>query len=277
MTELFEDLPEQYWHAAVKDTDDKRHSVANDLNLETLLRTIVRPWRARLPISIAGRIVNPASLPQEVRIVQTSEPKESFAEKHNARMRNSGISDLATDRRMLPFKSGVDHTFDLLFSGPPANTSRYESDLVIEVCRRLPETAKVLAHRSRKGKVTFEVTDEYDAQDLLHATLRGYLRYSVQEDPIAKVAAARSGRADISIEEVGMLIELKYAHGPGDQKRIFEEFSQDLLLYARWPHLKTLVFLIYNSRDLRDADAFRKLSGAHEVSGRKFHVEVVLA
>jgi len=72
--------------------------------------------------------------------------------------------------------------------------------------------------------------------------LRAYLKYSVQEDPLPKIGAAKSSRADISIEELGILIEAKYVHGPDDQKRIFEEYSQDLVLYAAWPYLKTLIF-----------------------------------
>jgi len=50
-----------------------------------------------------------------------------------------------------------------------------------------------------------------------------------------------------------------------DQKRLFEEYSQDLVLYAQWPHLKTLIYFIYNAADLRDAEAFEKLS-AHKKS-----------
>ncbi|WFU74175.1 hypothetical protein [Bradyrhizobium sp. CB2312] len=91
------------------------------------------------------------------------------------------------------------------------------------------------------------------------------------------MAGTKSSRADISVEELGTLIEIKYVHGPSDQKRIFEEYSQDLVLYAKWPHLKTLVFLIYNSGDLRDPDEFSKLGGMQEVAGRRFSVEVVLA
>jgi hypothetical protein len=34
-------------------------------------------------------------------------------------MRASGISDLATDRKLLPFSRGADVTFALLFEGAP--------------------------------------------------------------------------------------------------------------------------------------------------------------
>jgi hypothetical protein len=192
-------------------------------------------------------------------------------------MARSGIGDMVTDRRMLPVTRGEDYTFDLLFSEPSTPARGAEVEVVLDVCRRLPQVARVLANRSRKGKPPYEVIDEYDAQDLLHAVLRGYLSYSVQEDPLPKVGGARSSRADISIEELGILIELKYARGPTDQKRVVEEFSQDLVLYARWPHLKTLIFVVYNSADLFDPDALHKLGGAHTVSGVQFGVEIVLA
>jgi hypothetical protein len=48
--------------------------------------------------------------------------------------------------------------------------------------------------------------------------IRGYLKYSVQEDPLPKVSGAKAGRADISIEEIGVLIEIEYVRGPEDQK-----------------------------------------------------------
>ncbi|GFM64996.1 hypothetical protein PSCICJ_11140 [Pseudomonas cichorii] len=123
----------------------------------------------------------------------------------------------------------------------------------------------------------YEVKDEYDVQDLLHALIRGYVKYSVQEDPLPKVAGAKSGRADISIEELGVLIELKYVHGPEDQKRLFEEYSQDLVLYAQWAPLKTLIYLVYNSADLRDPEAFEKLASEQEINGKRFAVKMVLA
>jgi hypothetical protein len=179
---------------------------------------------------------------------------------------------MATDRRLLPLDEGTDATFDLLFAGHGANAPHTDTELIVRVCQRLPQTARILAVRHRKGKGAFEVVDEYDVQDLLHGVLRAYIKFSVQEDPLPKMAAAKSGRADISIEELGVLIEIKFVRGPDDQKRIFEEYSQDLVLYSAWAPLKTLVFLIYNSADLRDAEAFEKLSKIQDISGKRFEV-----
>lgn len=184
---------------------------------------------------------------------------------------------MATNRHLLPLSKGTDVTYELLFAGAANTAPAPDAVMIGQICKRLPQAARILVVRSRKDKASFGITDEYDVQALLHATLRNYLKYSVQENPLPKVAAAKSSRADISIEELGLLIEVKYVHGPEDQKRLFEEYSRDLILYAQWPHLRTLIYLIYNSADLRDAEAFEKLSAVQELGGKRFNVQVILA
>lgn len=270
-------LPEQYWHCRVTPNGKKGFAVVNDLTFEEIQKAIITPWHEKRIFTVSGTLIDPAAGVEHIQIVQTQSPKQTYANEHNERARRNGIVDMATNRSLLPFGQGTDHTNVLLFSGPSRGIVEPEVDIVVHVCRRLPNVARILANRSRKGKISFDITDEYDVQDLLHGVLRGYLKYSVQEDPLPKVAGSKSSRADISVEELGVLIEIKYVHGPSDQKRIFEEYSQDLLLYAKWPHLKTLIFLIYNSGDLRDPDEFSKLGGMQEVAGRRFNVEIVLA
>lgn len=269
--------PEKYWHCGVKAGKKERWTIVNDLTFGELKKSVIDPWNAGRPFSVSGLIVRAAESVSQIRIVVTQFPQQHYADLHNQRMRASGIADLATDRRALVFESGDDFTFDLLFSGNLSVAPEPDATLIERICRRLPLTARILANRSRKGKAEYDIADEYDVQDLLHAVLRAYLKFSVQEDPLPKIGAAKSSRADISIQELGILIEIKYARGPGDQKRIFDEYSQDLVLYAGWPYLRTLIFLIYNSADLKDAEAFEKLGGDHEVNGRKFKVRVILA
>lgn len=269
--------PTQYWHCRVKIAGQKDYSIVNDLTFADLTRSVVNPWLSAQPFSVSGTIVRSSESVTDIRIVHTDQPMQAYSDRHYASMRASGIADLATDPRGLPFSAGDDVTFDLLFSGKSSAAPEPDARLVELVCRRLPQTARILATRSRKGKGPYEIVDEYDVQDLLHATLRAYLKYSVQEDPLPKVAGAKSSRADISIEELGVLVEVKYVHGPDDQRRLFEEYSQDLVLYATWPHLKTLIYLVYNSADLRDAEALEKLSATQEVNGRRFQTIVVLA
>lgn len=270
-------LPSNYWHCAVLPKGRNRIAVVNDLTLDEVMKTIVTPWHNRRKFTVAGIIVDPAIAVESIQVVQTPSPVQRYAEEHDQKTRRAGITDLATNRAMLPIWRGTDYTNELLFSEPGRGAVEPEVDVVVHLCRRLPRVAQIFASRSRKGRAAFDVSDEYDVQDLLHGMLRGYLKHSVQEDPLPKTAGAKSSRADISVQELGVLIEIKFVHGPADQKRIFEEYSQDLVLYAKWPYLKTLIFLIYNSSDLRDPDEFEKLGGRQEVAGRPFNVEVVLA
>jgi hypothetical protein len=63
---------------------------------------------------------------------------------------------------------------------------------------------------------------------------------------------------------------------PTDQKKLLTDFSEDLVLYSKWPHLKTFVYCIYNSDDLKDPEGLQQLSGKKDIGGKVFHAEVVL-
>ncbi|HNT26564.1 MAG TPA: hypothetical protein PKH10_00160 [bacterium] len=269
--------PEHYWHCSVKIVGKKDYSVVNDLSFQELERTIVLPWKTRCNFTVAGTLIRSTESVESIKITHTDYPRSYYAECHNEHMRASGIADLATNRSLLPLSKGTDFTYDLLFSGAQETSPEPNVKMIEQLCRRLPQAARILATRSRKKKAAYKIADEYDVQDFLHALLRAYLKYSVQEDPLPKVAGAKSSRADISIEDLGVLIEVKYVRGPEDQKRLFEEYSQDLVLYAQWPHLKTLVYLIYNSADLREAEALERLSTTQEIGGKRFDVKVILA
>ena len=269
--------PDLYWHCSLKMIGTKDFSVVNDLSFQDLKKTIVSPWNARRPFTVAGTVVQSTDSVESIKITHTDQPQSYYASHHEQRMSASGICDLSTNRKLLPLSEGTDRTNELLFSGIEESTHVPDVDLVERLCKRLPQAARILATRSRKGKAGYEITDEYDVQDLLHALMRGYLKYSVQEDPLPKVAGAKSGRVDISVDDLGILIEIKYVHGPEDQKRLLEEYSEDLVLYAQWAHLRTLIYLIYNSADLRDAEAFERLASTQEIGGKRFDVRIILA
>ena len=61
------------------------------------------------------------------------------------------------------------------------------------------------------------------------------------------------------------------------QKKIFDDFSKDLLLYSVWKPLETLFFVIYNSSDLRDPESLEKLSGIKEINNKRFNTVIILA
>jgi hypothetical protein len=271
--------PETYWHCYVAlpgKTKEKDRAVINDMSRDQIRREVVEPWHQNLTFTVSGTIVKNQAAVEEIRIVQTPKPQRFYADEHNARMRASGIADLSTDRRLLPFEKGTDYTNELLFSSLSTQAPAPDIALLLRICQRLPDAERVLATRHR-GKSPYVVADEYDVQDLLQAVIRAYLKYSVQEEPIGKVGGAKSGRADLAIEDLGVIVEVKFVRGPADQNRIVEEFAQDLLQYSKWQPLKTFIYMVYNSRDLRDPEALEKLGGDQEIAGKKYRTYIVLA
>jgi hypothetical protein len=274
--DVTETRPEKYWHCYVQVIGLKTYAVCNDLSFDDLQRQMIDPWHRGVRFPVAGLIVPSRDQVQKIRITHTPQPKEHYAQEFNYRRRSAGINDMSTDRQMLPIWHGADHTHELLFASLQGSVPEPEVSLVLRLCERLHAAARILAKR-RQGKDPFEITDEYDAQDLLHAVLRAYLKYTVHEEPLGKVGGGHSGRADIAIEELGAVVELKYVHGPDDQRRVVDEFSNDLLLYTKWPHLKHFIYLVYNSQDLRDPEALDKLAGPCSLNGVSFTTHVVRA
>ncbi len=161
----------------------------------------------------------------------------------------------------------------LQHAGVTKMSASTEIQLVIQLCNRLSHSAKVL-NRRRANKNPFEITDEYDVQDLLKAVLRAYFKYSVSEDPISKVAGV-SSRADFAIEELGVIIEAKYVHNPGEQSRIVKEFAEDLLFYSKCPFLEHFVYLVYGADDLNEPELLDKLEGVKELNDKRFRAYIV--
>lgn len=270
--------PDKYWHCAIKLISQKDYSVINDLSFEELQKKVIKPWMDLKPFNIDGKIVNKRESLEEIKITQTSEKQNYYEQIHDAKMRRANIIDAATDRKMLPLDEGHDYTQELLF-GTALKQSQSSDDpslmIVERVCERIGRTANLLKNRIRKGKKPFMVEDEYDIQDILQATLRAFIKHSVQENPLPKLAGTAS-RADITIEDLGLLIEIKYVRGPNEQKNLVDDFAKDILLYSKWEHLKVFFYLVYNSDDLRDSEELEQLSGWKEINGKKFKVKVIL-
>jgi hypothetical protein len=229
---------EKYWHCSINLAGSKDTSVVNDLPFTELQRQIIEPWLQLRSFTVSGKIVRSPDQVESIKITHTPEPQQFYADCHNTQMRLQGVADMATNRKLLPLRQGRDYTYEILFSGKAEPNLEADVVLIEKICKRIANSARILSSR-RKDKNSYLIEDEYDVQDLLHAILRAFLKYSVQEDPLPKTAGTRSSRANISIEELGVIIELKYVRSPDDQKKIFDDFSKDLLLYSAWSPLKT--------------------------------------
>jgi hypothetical protein len=273
------DLPAKYWNYFVTLAGAKKEAkrgIVNDASFADMKRDLLDPWKAGTRFAVAGTVVSDKKAVAEIRIVHTEYPAKVYADEHFAGMNAAGITDLATDSRFLPFGRGTDYTNQLLFASETGSAPEPSVGLLLQLCERLPYAARVLAGR-RKGKDPFEVSDEYDVQDLLHAIIRAYLKYAIDEEPLGKVGGARSSRADLALPDLKTLVEVKYVRRPDDQQRIVEELAQDLILYSAWAPLESFVYLVYNSGDLRDPEALRRLEGETMIGGKRYRTYVILA
>lgn len=123
------DYPEKYWHCSITlNEKGARPSVINDATLKYIYDEVIEPWHQKRPFTITGTIVQSPSDIKSIRIVHTEEPKEHFAKIHDSKMRASGIADMATDRRLLPFGKGKDYTNEFLFK----SAIKIKNDSVID-------------------------------------------------------------------------------------------------------------------------------------------------
>jgi hypothetical protein len=264
----FDDAPDQYWHCYVGSKDASWLQKARDMTKQELLDKVVQPWRERRPFIVGGTVFRDHDQIAHVKIVQTSKPSTHYL--NDARARGK------IDFEFADFREGEDFTDELLASALAAKAPSTDVALLLQLCTRLPNAARPLARR-RKGKEPFEISDEYDAQDLLHAIVRAYFKYAVNEEPIKKLANTKSTRADFAIEALGTIIELKYARDPNDQARIVDELAQDLLYYEQWEHLKVFIYVVYNASDLNDPEALDRLSGVRSHGDKQYEIHIVRA
>lgn len=268
--------PKNYWHCCIQlGGKNPNWSVVNDLTFDELQKQIITPWQQEKKFAVGGLVIPNRSQVAEVKIVHTRRSQKQIEAERDEEHRANNFCDMVTDPRSLPFGDGKDLTHELLFQEMNHEAPDVDVSTVVQICNRLRQAAQSLSSRKRK-KPNFVIEDEYDVQDLLRAVLRAYLKQVISEEPFGKVANAASGRADLAIQKLGVLIEVKLARSAGDQRRILDDFGKDMNLYAKWPHLKHLICFIYNSHVLADAEAFEELDGAREISGRRFVVKVVL-
>ncbi|MBW4519915.1 MAG: hypothetical protein KME16_09500 [Scytolyngbya sp. HA4215-MV1] len=81
---------------------------------------------------------------------------------------------------------------------------------------------------------------------------------------------------DISIEDLGVLIEVKYAREPKDQGKFVDDFNRDLGLYVKWQPLQHLIYLVYHTEKLRDPEGLKRLEGEKELDGKRFYAHIIL-
>lgn len=272
-------FPGGFWHCQVELKDNKRIGIINDMSFEVLTENVLRPWQEGRPFAVGGLLVHERRDILQIRLQCTKESNVRYTDIYEAGLRRSNAAS-ARNRANLAFEYGQDFTQELLFAPPASSatsTAETSSDqelaLLLRICRRISLSARQLTDR-RKDKPDFVIEDEYDVQDLLKCILKAHLNHHIREEPIGQVAGF-SSKADFAIEALGTIVEVKYARIASDQRKLTDELAADCQYYAKWPHLKVLIYLVYNTAAFKEPDLLETLSGSRSVNGKEFMVHVL--
>ena len=122
--------------------------------------------------------------------------------------------------------------------------SRDAFEIVEQLCRRFAVFARMFAKRQR-NRVPFEITDEYDVQDLMHAILKLHFD-DVRPEEWTPSYAGNSSRMDFFLKREQIVVEAKMTRKGLDQKEVANQPIQDKERYRTHPDCKALVCLVYD-------------------------------
>jgi hypothetical protein len=117
-------------------------------------------------------------------------------------------------------------------------------DVILELAQRMADVAREFKRR-HANRVGFELSDEYDYQDMLRGLLRIFFDDVRPEDAVPQVAGAAS-RVDFILPEVGVAIELKASRPSLDASKIGEELVVDTRRYQAHKDVRRLVCLVFD-------------------------------
>jgi CheY-like chemotaxis protein len=138
-------------------------------------------------------------------------------------------------------------------------------DLARGICARFHLVASELTHR-RQGRPTITIDDEYDAQDLLRSLLNAYFDDVRPEEWVPSYAGG-SARVDFLLQNELIVIELKMTRSTLKQSDVVDELIIDTVRYKKHAKCKTLICLVYDSRQIiRNVGGFEA-----DIAGQSTH------
>jgi REase_DpnII-MboI len=155
-------------------------------------------------------------------------------------------------------------------------TARDRLALVMQVLNNFPLSARLLENRQR-DRAAFEMTSEYDAQDLLYAILRCVFEDAKREEWTPQRAGSAK-RIDIVIPSIDVVIEVKFVRSSSHARNVADELRVDFECYHDRPECKHLVALVLDPKQhLADPSQFSDdLSGLRQKNGHSFEVSVLV-
>lgn len=173
----------------------------------------------------------------------------------------------------LPFKESVNMGIGILeslkediesSSIPLVIPEQKPLDHVCILCNRFHLVARQMRSR-HDGRVTLDVQDEYDVQDLFHALLHLYFEDIRPEEWTPSYAGA-SSRMDFLLKKEQIVIELKKTRKGLGAKEVGEQLIVDIEKYKTHPDCKILLCFVYDPEGIvaNPSGIENDLSGDHE-------------
>lgn len=126
----------------------------------------------------------------------------------------------------------------------PAEDPQRAFTVVQSICLRFHAVVRQLRTR-HDGRPTFDVEDEYDVQDLLHALLRLHFD-DIRPEEWTPSYAGTSTRMDFLLKKEAVVIEVKKTRKGLDAKRLGEELIIDMAHYRNHADCHTLICFVYD-------------------------------
>lgn len=126
----------------------------------------------------------------------------------------------------------------------PGPTTRPAVEIIRILCSRFHLVARQLRSR-HDSRVTLNVEDEYDVQDLLHSLL--ILDFNdIRPEEWTPSYAGGSSRMDFLLKNESIVIETKKSRKSLNAKQLGDELIIDIDRYKEHPDCKTLIVFVYD-------------------------------
>ena len=121
-------------------------------------------------------------------------------------------------------------------------------EAVLAIGQRFRDVERQLSRR-HSGRQTLRVTDEYDAQDLVHALLRLFFDNVVAES-VTPSYAGGSGRIDFVLPQYRLGVELKMTRAGMNDRAVGDQLIEDRDRYKADPKIDHLLCLVFDFEGL---------------------------
>lgn len=168
-------------------------------------------------------------------------------------------------------KQNTLHFLDGILTLPLQIQHETVTDKVLFICRRFPIFAQQLKVRER-GRLPFEIEDEYDVQYLFLALLRLHFE-DVRKEVWTPNYAGGSARMDFVLKREKIVIETKKTRDSLNRdSQVGDQLIVDIERYSQYPDCQVLICFVYDPDSLLDNPKGLEL----DLSGPRENIEVIV-